>query len=103
MQPYIKYIEWRIFMNDNIIENTAINRQHKDRVFRMIFNNKKTLMELYNALNKTNYADEENFIVNTLDNAIFMTMKNDISFIVGSDMCLYEHQSTVCPNMPLRG
>lgn len=90
-------------MNDNIIENIAINRQHKDRVFRMIFNNKKTLMELYNALNKTNYVDEESFIVNTLDNAIFMTMKNDISFIVGSDMCLYEHQSTVCPNMPLRG
>ena len=32
-----------------------------------------------------------------------MSMKNDISFIVGSDMCLYEHQSTICPNMPLRG
>ena len=60
-------------------------------------------MELYNALNKSNYTDENDFTINTLDNAIFMSMKNDISFIVGSDMCLYEHQATVCPNMPLRG
>ncbi len=81
----------------------AVNRQHKDRVFRLLFNNKKKLMELYNALNGTNYTNENDFTINTLDNAIFMSMKNDISFIVGSDMCLYEHQSTVCPNMPLRG
>lgn len=60
-------------------------------------------MDLYNALNKSNYTNEKDFTINTLDNAIFMSMKNDISFIVGSDMCLYEHQSTVCPNMPLRG
>lgn len=90
-------------MNDNIIEGAVINREHKDRVFRLLFNNKKNLMELYNALNKTNYTDEKNFTINTLDNAIFMSMKNDMSFIVGSDMCLYEHQSTICPNMPLRG
>lgn len=86
------------------IETTAtINREHKDKVFRLLFNNKKNLMSLYNALNKSNYTNEKDFTINTLDNAIFMSMKNDISFIVGSDMCLYEHQSTVCPNMPLRG
>ena len=90
-------------MNENIIESTAINREHKDRVFRMLFNNKKILMELYNALNKTNYTNENDFTINTLDNAIFMSMKNDVSFIVGSDMCIYEHQSTICPNMPLWG
>ena len=87
-----------------LIETTVTaNREHKDKVFRLLFNNKKNLMDLYNALNKSNYTNEKDFTINTLDNAIFMSMKNDISFIVGSDMCLYEHQSTVCPNMPLRG
>lgn len=87
-----------------LIETTVTaNREHKDKVFRLLFNNKKNLMNLYNALNKSNYTNEKDFTINTLDNAIFMSMKNDISFIVGSDMCLYEHQSTVCPNMPLRG
>ena len=41
--------------------------------------------------------------VNTLDNAIFIKMRNDVSFIIDCNMCLYEHQSTYCPNMPLRG
>ncbi len=30
-------------------------------------------------------------------------MKNDLSFLVGASMNLYEHQSTWNPNMPLRG
>ena len=30
-------------------------------------------------------------------------MKNDVSFLVGGTMNLYEHQSTFNPNMPLRG
>lgn len=49
------------------------------------------------------FTDENALEITTLDNAIFMSMKNDVSFIVDSDMCLYEHQSTYCPNMPLRG
>ena len=89
--------------NTNNLTGTSINRGHKDRVFRLLFNNKKNLMELYNALNRSNYTNEDDFTINTLENAIFMSMKNDVSFIVGSDMCLYEHQSTICPNMPLRG
>ena len=49
------------------------------------------------------YSNEEDLQVTTLENAIFIKMKNDVSFIIDSDMCLYEHQSTYCPNMPLRG
>ena len=41
--------------------------------------------------------------INTLENAVYMKMKNDVSFIIESNMCLYEHQSSYCPNMPLRG
>lgn len=76
---------------------------YKDRVFRLLFCDKKKLLELYNALNHTAYTSEEDLTVNTLNNAIFMKMKNDISFVVESEMCLYEHQSSYCPNMPLRG
>lgn len=76
---------------------------YKDRVFRLLFKDKKRLLELYNALNNTCYTNEEDFTVNTLENAIFMKMKNDISFLIDCNICLYEHQSTYCPNMPLRG
>lgn len=76
---------------------------YKDRVFRRLFREKGRLLELYNALNDTAYVDEEELTVNTLENVIYMKMKNDISLIIGCDMCLYEHQSSFCPNMPLRG
>lgn len=90
-----------------IMENTE-NEQpvyytYKDRVFRLLFKDKKRLLELYNALNDTAYTEVDDLTVNTLENAIFMKMKNDISFLIGCDMFLYEHQSTYCPNMPLRG
>mgnify|MGYP006943502812 FL=1 len=83
--------------------HTPVYPTYKDRVFRMLFREKKRLLELYNALNGTDYADEGDLMVNTLENVIYMKMKNDISLILGCDMCLYEHQSSYCPNMPLRG
>ena len=80
-----------------------VYRSYKDRVFRMLFNNKEKLLELYNALNGTNYTNAEDLTINTLENAIYINMKNDVSFIIDFNMCLYEHQSTFSPNMPLRG
>lgn len=76
---------------------------YKDRVFRLLFRDRKRLLELYNALNNTHYVNAEELQVTTLENAIFIKMKNDVSFIIDSNMCLYEHQSSYCPNMPLRG
>lgn len=87
-----------------ITENgQPVYHTYKDRVFRLLFKDKKRLLELYNALNDTAYTEVDDLTVNTLENAIFMKMKNDISFLIGCDMFLYEHQSTYCPNMPLRG
>lgn len=87
-----------------IAENEqTVYYSYKDRVFRLLFKDKKRLLELYNALNDTSYTEVDDLTVNTLENAIFMKMKNDVSFLIGCDMCLYEHQSTYCPNMPLRG
>lgn len=89
---------------DLIEEETApLYRTYKDRIFRMLFRDKKRLLELYNALNDTEYANENDLTVNTLENAIFMKMKNDLSFMIDSNMSLYEHQSSWCPNMALRG
>ncbi|MBD5548166.1 MAG: hypothetical protein HDQ97_12315 [Lachnospiraceae bacterium] len=84
-------------------ENAPVYYNYKDRVFRLLFKEKRRLLELYNGLNGTSYSNEEELTVNTLDNAIFIKMKNDVSFIIDSSMYLYEHQSSDCPNMPLRG
>ncbi len=79
------------------------NRQYKDRLWRMIFNNKEDLLQLYNAINHTDYQNPDDLKVNTLEDVLYLSMKNDVSFLVGGTMNLYEHQSTFNPNMPLRG
>ena len=80
----------------------APNRIYKARIFEMVFSDKKELLALYNAVNKTQYDDPEQLEINTLKNAIYMSMHNDVSFIIDSRLSLYEHQSTYSPNLPLR-
>ena len=58
---------------------------------------------MYNAINRTNYSNSDDLEITTLEDVIFMSMKNDKSFIISSTMNLYEHQSTANPNMPIRG
>ena len=78
------------------------NRTYKARIFEMVFSDKKELLALYNAINKTTYDDPELLEINTLQNAIYMSMQNDVSFIIDSRLSLYEHQSTYSPNLPIR-
>ena len=78
------------------------NRKYKDTVFRMLFSDKKNLLSLYNAINRTEYDDPEKLQIVTLENAIYMGMKNDLAFIIDMNLFLYEHQSTYNPNIPLR-
>ena len=81
----------------------AVNKKYKDSVFRSIFNNKEKLLELYNAIFGTNHQDESIIEINTLKDALFSSMKNDISFTVNKKMIvLIEHQSTIDKSMPLR-
>ena len=79
-----------------------VNRIYKDRLYKMIFNDKSELLKLYNAINGTHYDDPAMLTITTLDNAIYMTMENDLSFIIDMLLALYEQQSTVNPNLPLR-
>ena len=83
-------------------KNTPVNRTYKSRIFEMIFSDKTELLTLYNAVNKTHYTDAEQLEINTLENAIYMSMHNDLSFLIDSRLSLYEHQSTYSPNLPLR-
>lgn len=79
------------------------NRKVKDRLFCFIFEkDKKALLELYNALNGTNYQDEQALQIVTLENVVYMSMNNDLAFLLTGMLNLYEHQSTICPNLPLR-
>ena len=79
-----------------------VNRCFKAQLFVMLFEDKKKLLELYNAVTGKDYQDPEKLTINTLENAIYMSMKNDLSFIIDLHLSLYEHQSTYSPNLPLR-
>ena len=80
----------------------SANRKYKDTVFRMLFSDKVNLLSLYNAVNGSNYKDPDQLEIVTLENAVYMGMKNDLSFLIDTSILLYEHQSTYNPNMPLR-
>lgn len=78
------------------------NRQYKDRVFRMIFNSREKLLELYNAMNGTDYESAEDLEIVTLENAIYLAMRNDLAYVFHDELFLYEQQSSKNGNMPLR-
>ena len=85
--------------------DVAINRDHKDRLFTFIFGrseNRRWTLSLYNAINGTAYTDPEEIEITTIDDVLYMGMKNDVSFILKDIMSIYEQQSTFNPNMPIR-
>lgn len=82
--------------------NSIPNRTYKATIFAMLFEDKEHLLELYNAVSGKHYTNPEMLEINTLENAIYMAMRNDISFLVDARLSLYEHQSTYSPNLPLR-
>lgn len=77
-------------------------RNYKDTLFRCIFREPKELLTLYNAVNGTDYQSASDLQIVTLENAVYMNMKNDVAFIIDCRLNLYEHQASVNPNMPLR-
>ncbi|WP_051154890.1 hypothetical protein [Butyrivibrio sp. NC2007] len=82
--------------------NSITSPKYKDSVFRMLFNDKKELLSLYNALNNSNHTNPDDIIINTIGDSTFLKVKNDVSFIFNYELNVFEHQSTPCPNMPLR-
>ena len=78
------------------------NREYKSDVFSMLLEDKKNALLLYNALNDSDYTNPDDVEICTLEKGISLTVRNDASFVIDSSLNIYEHQSTVCPNMPLR-
>ena len=89
-------------MSENKTEVLTANRIYKSRIFAMLFSDRNELLKLYNAINGTSYDDPELLQINTLENAVYMSMQNDVSFIIEMRLHLYEHQSTYSPNLPVR-
>ncbi len=89
-------------------ENTVVNPEYKDRLFKFIFGketeqSKRWRLQLYNALNGTTVTDPDELEINTIENVVYISMHNDISFLVDTEMNLFGEQSSYNPNMPLRG
>ena len=53
-------------------------------------------------MNESDYSEEEELQIVTLDNCLDLSMRNDLAFILDFRLHMYEHQSTPSPNMPLR-
>lgn len=82
-----------------------MNDEHKDRVFKFLFGNpenREWTLSLYNAMNGSDYDDPNEIQYNTIEDAVYLGMKNDVSFIIVDELNLWEHQSTYNPNMLMR-
>ena len=83
----------------------AVNDEYKDRVFKYLFGNpanREWTLALYNAVNGSSYENAEEIEYNTIEDAVYIGMRNDVSFIIVNELHLWEHQSTYNPNMPMR-
>lgn len=81
------------------------NTKYKDRLFCFLFGspeNRKWTLSLYNAVNGTAYTNADDIEINTIKEVLYLSMRNDVSFIFVDEMSMYEQQSTFNPNMPLR-
>ena len=82
---------------------TVINRNYKDSVFRKLFNNKENALSLYSAISGRELPPDVEMKFTTLEDVIYMVRKNDISFLLENVfIILFEHQSTINGNMPIR-
>ena len=78
------------------------NREYKSDVFSMLMREPGYALEVYNALNQSDYRDPGLVEVCNLERGISLSVRNDAAFILDMNLNVYEHESTVCPNMPLR-
>ena len=79
------------------------NREYKSDVFSMLMEDKRYALEVYNALNGSDFSDPEQVEMVRLDKGVSLSVRNDAAFIIDMNISFYEHQSTYNPNIPLRG
>lgn len=89
---------------NTISQGQTANRNLKSTLFHKLFGEDKShALSLYNAINGSSYTNEDDLEFTTLEDVVYMKIKDDVSFILGTSLSLYEYQSTFNPNMPLRG
>lgn len=89
--------------NRSDIAESGGNREYKSDVFSMLLEDPVRALEVYNAINGTSYEDPS--LVERIEvgeRGISLSVRNDASFVLDASLSLYEHQSTICPNMPMR-
>ena len=75
-------------------KKSNVNREYKDRLFKFLFGSpsrRSWALDLYNAMNGSHYADENALVFTTIEDVVYMGMKNDVSFLIDSTMCFLEH------------
>lgn len=80
-----------------------VNREYKDTLFRLIFKQKEHALALYNAVNKTDYTDIDDLEVITLEDAMYINIRDDVGYIFHDILSIFEQQASYNPNMPFRG
>ena len=86
----------------NTDSSPTVTRRYKDNVFCMLYSDKRNLLDLYNALNNSSHTDIDNLTVTTLKGGTYMKYKNDASFVFSYELYMFEQQSSINFNMPLR-
>jgi len=88
---------------ENIYLDNNLNRQYKNDLFVFLFGqNKEFALSLFNAMNNTSYDDPNEIVFNTIDNFVYISRKNDVSFLIENTMNIFEHQSTMNSNIAFR-
>lgn len=84
-------------------DRKQVQRNVKDRLFRFLFEkDREALLDLYNALNGTEYQDSSQLEIMTIESVVYVVMKNDLAYVLSGTLNMYEHQSTYSPNLPVR-
>ena len=78
------------------------NREYKSDVFSLLLKDRQNALDLYNAVNHSDYTDPDMVEICTLDRGVSLSVRNDAAFVLDMNLTVYEHQSTICPNMPVR-
>lgn len=84
----------------------SINPKYKDGLFCKTFGRekyKRYALDLYNTINGSSYTDLSELEIITLEDAVYFKMKNDVAYLVSGTIAVYEHQSSINMNMPVRG
>lgn len=85
------------------LNKKRVRQDVKDRLFRYLFEkDRNALLDLYNALNGTDYRDPSQLEIVTIESVVYVVMRNDLAYILSGTLSMYEHQSTYSPNLPVR-